>query len=118
MTPRRARNDMIDASDAAEQIENADATDAIEPTETAEPIEPIDSTEPREPIDSSEPSDQSDHFELPGDGLSPLVSRMIAAARVMLLDRAPVASAALSMGQPDASAASSSSSVVICSRAG
>jgi hypothetical protein len=54
---------MIDASDAAEDMENAEATDAIEPIESADPTEPIDSTEPREPIDSSELSDQSDHFE-------------------------------------------------------
>jgi hypothetical protein len=111
---------MIDASDAAEQIENADATDAIEPTERAEPTEPIDSTEPREPIDSSELSDQSDHFELPGVGLSPLVTLMIAVARIMLLDGAPMASAPMAPHrcQLDASAASSSSSEVICSRVG
>jgi hypothetical protein len=62
MTPHRARNDMIDASDAAEPIENTDATDPTEPIESADPTEPIDNTEPREPIDSTEFSDQSDHF--------------------------------------------------------
>src|SRR5437764_15416777 len=64
MMLRRAQNDMIDASDAAEQIENAEATDPIEPTDRTDPIEPIDSTEPFEPIDSSESSDQRDHFEV------------------------------------------------------
>src|SRR5439155_23289534 len=67
MTPRRARNDMIDATEAVEQMEKADANDAIDPIESAEPTEPIDSTEPREPIESREFSDQSDHFE-PSDG--------------------------------------------------
>lgn len=54
MMLRRARNDMIDASDPAEQIENADATDPTEPIERADPTEPIDSTEPREPMERSE----------------------------------------------------------------
>jgi UDP-N-acetyl-alpha-D-muramoyl-L-alanyl-L-glutamate epimerase len=49
---------MIDASDAAEQIESAD------------PTEPIDNTEPREPIDSRELSDQSDHFEVSDRGFA------------------------------------------------
>ena len=44
MTPRRARNDMIDPSDAAEHMENAEATDPIDPIESADPTEPIDST--------------------------------------------------------------------------
>jgi hypothetical protein len=68
MTPRRARNDMIEPSDAAEQMENAEANDAIDPMESAEPTEPIDSTEPREPIESRESSDHSDHFEVPVGG--------------------------------------------------
>jgi hypothetical protein len=63
ITPRRARNDMIESSDAAEPIENAEATDPIDPIESADPTDPIDSTDPREPIESSESSDQSDHFE-------------------------------------------------------
>src|SRR2546430_13951046 len=67
MTPRGARNAMIDATEAVEQMEKADANDAIDPIESAEPTEPIDSTEPREPIESREFSDQSDHFE-PSDG--------------------------------------------------
>jgi hypothetical protein len=71
ITPRRAPNDMIDPSDAAEPIESTDANDPIEPIDSADPTEPIDSTEPREPIDSSEFSDQSDHFELPGCGSAP-----------------------------------------------
>src|ERR1700683_1004579 len=72
ITLRRARNDMIDASDpaepidsaeAAEQIENAEAADPIDPIESTEPTEPIESTEPWEPIDRSEFSDQSDHLD-------------------------------------------------------
>jgi hypothetical protein len=57
---------MIDAIDAAEQMEKADANDPIEPIDSADPTDPIDRTEPREPIDSSESSDHSDHFELSG----------------------------------------------------
>ncbi|HWF73051.1 MAG TPA: hypothetical protein VG186_06890 [Solirubrobacteraceae bacterium] len=73
ITLRRLRKDMMQASDAAEQIENAEATDPIEatdraepiePTERAEPIEPIASTEPREPMHSSESCDHRDHFEV------------------------------------------------------
>jgi hypothetical protein len=63
MTPRRVRNDMIDASEAAEPIESTEAAEPIEPIESTEPTEPIESTEPREPIESRELSDQSDHFE-------------------------------------------------------
>jgi hypothetical protein len=74
MTPRRARNDMIDASEAAEHIENTEATDPIEPIESADPTEPIDNTEPREPIDRSEFSDQSDHFEVPDRASTPRAS--------------------------------------------
>jgi hypothetical protein len=65
MTPRRARNDMIDASDAAEHMESTEASELIEPIESADPTEPIDNTEPREPIDRSEFSDHSDHFDVP-----------------------------------------------------
>jgi hypothetical protein len=48
------------------------------------------------------------------------VTLMIAVARIMLLDRAPMASAPMAPHrcQLDASAASSSSSEVICSRVG
>ncbi len=67
MMLHRAQNDMIDASEPAEQIENAEATDPIEATERTDPTEPIESTEPREPSDNSESCDQSDHLELPDD---------------------------------------------------
>jgi hypothetical protein len=73
MMDRRARKDMIDATDIAEQIENAEAADPIEPTDRIDPIEPIDNTEPFEAIDSSESSDQRDHFEAPADGSTPQI---------------------------------------------
>jgi hypothetical protein len=37
MMDRRARKDMIDATDIAEQIENAEAADPIEPTDRIRP---------------------------------------------------------------------------------
>ena len=64
VTPSRARNERMDATDKAEPIQKADPKDPIEPTEQAEPTEPIESTEPLDAIERNESSDQSDHFDV------------------------------------------------------
>ena len=52
ITPRRARQDKIDRSEAADSTPPKLANDPTENAESADPTEPMDSTEPTEPIDS------------------------------------------------------------------
>jgi hypothetical protein len=57
MTRRRARHDMIDRSETAENMLPKLANDPTENAESAEPTDPMDNTEPMHPMDSTEPFD-------------------------------------------------------------